>query len=703
MFLKLFGLVSPERRPRRAFPTTYVRPRLEALEPRYAPSCTSNVINRVLTVQCDGNPNTVTADVVTNELGQFTVINGQSFYTSTHDSIVIYGGSGGLTTNILAVVRPLFLYGHHDYDAVNIGDLTHPLQRIQSALDIENPPYYNVVTIDDRGDGASRTGAINVVNIEGSPYEQVTVPGAAAMSFKVADTRAVTLRTGTGGSVIDVLATAAFYGGDGTTVEGHSFHPTVNVGNNDTLQDIRGPLTITEGLDGTRVNINDGFDNASHSNGVTLTASGLTGLSQGAIGFGPHALLSLTITAGNGNNPYTIMSTQDFTVVSANPVLTTLNTGSGTDTVNVQGASGHLVVNGGGADTIALGDTSNTLAGITGWVTVSATPTDTLVLNDQGTPVAPPRTYTVTPTSVHWTGGPPVTYSGLGALAVNGSGGTDTYNLSGGTSATAAVSVNGGGGANTLLGSNAGNLWAITGADTGSLSGTAYPTSVTFSQVGNLHAGTGGDTFQFADGATLSGRLIGGGGDTLDDRAYSTTVIVDLQRGVATGVGAGPAGPAGAVSGIGTVYGGIGGGSWGAYNLLIGGPTGGNTLYGGTGRRNILVAGGGSSTLNGGDQDDLLIAGTTNYDNQTGLVWWLQIGAYWAGTDPFLTRKDHLLTGNGVAPMNGNTVTGNGGGNTLNGNNELALIYTDGLDNVGPPPGPPPGFDPNSWMVLINP
>src|SRR5262249_2917618 len=105
----------------------------------------------------------------------------------------------------------------------------------------------------------------------------------------------------------------------------------------------------------------------------------------------------------------------------------------------------------------------------------------------------------------------------------------------------------------------------------------------------------------------------------------------------------------------------------------------------------------------GGDQDDLLIGGTTVYDNQPGLTSWLQIGTYWAGPDPFLTRKDNLLGGNGVAPLNGNTVTGNGGGNFMNGNNELALIYTDGLDNVGPPPGPPPGFDPNSWMVLISP
>src|SRR5262249_33705247 len=90
---------------------------------------------------------------------------------------------------------------------------------------------------------------------------------------------------------------------------------------------------------------------------------------------------------------------------------------------------------------------------------------------------------------------------------------------------------------------------------------------------------------------------------TLDYSAYSTgSVIVDLQTGFfGTGVG-------GSVSGIARVFG-PGAGAFGNYNLLIG--NGGDTLVGGLGRRNILVAGPGASKLEGGDDQDLLIGGST--------------------------------------------------------------------------------------------
>jgi hypothetical protein len=134
-----------------------------------------------------------------------------------------------------------------------------------------------------------------------------------------------------------------------------------------------------------------------------------------------------------------------------------------------------------------------------------------------------------------------------------------------------------------------------------------------------------------------------------------------------------------------------------AYNLLIG--NGGNRLQGGTGRSNILVAGGSASTLLGGDSNDLLIGGTTSYDSDPNLAAWQQIAAYWAGTDgnsddPF-TRANNLEGvngGNGVPQLTNSTVFGNNGNNTMTGTGELALIYSDGSDNIN-------GFDPNSPPV----
>jgi hypothetical protein len=401
---------------------------------------------------------------------------------------------------------------------------------------------------------------------------------------------------------------------------------------------------------------------------------------MGPINFGASGISALTLSGGSGNTSYTITG-------SPASQGTTLNTGSGVDSVAVQSIASPLTINsasGSGADVIILGGSSSTLAGITAGVTVSAAATDSLVLNDQS--FTGSRTFTITDTILTW-GGPIISYAGLGAIPINAGTGGNTFTMLA-TSATAAVTIVGGGSGDTLVGSNAGNHFALTGSDSGTLSGTAYASNVLFIQVGNLTAGSGGDTFSLADGASLSGDIIGSGNDSLDYSAYSSSVLVDLQTSSATGVG-------GSVSGITTVYGGSASPATnGVYNLLIG--AGGDRLYGGVGRRNILVAGASASTLNAGDGEDLLIAGSTAYDTEAGLTTWQQIAAYWASSDDYATRVANLLSGNGVPLLDASVVTGNGGSNTLNGNGALALFYSDGSDTIT-------GFDPNSQQVPIMP
>jgi hypothetical protein len=205
----------------------------------------------------------------------------------------------------------------------------------------------------------------------------------------------------------------------------------------------------------------------------------------------------------------------------------------------------------------------------------------------------------------------------------------------------------------------------------------------------NLTGGAGADTFAFADGAGVSGTIDGGAGtNTLDYSAYaSSNVLVNLQASFATGVG-------GTVASIQNANGANGGGASGLYNILVG--NGGNVLTGGNGRRNLLIAGPTASTLIGGDGDDILIGGTTIYDTESGMVSLQAVMAYWAGTDDFGTRADNLTSGTGVPLLDASVITSNGGGNTLTGNGELGLIYSDGLDNIS-------GFDPGSRVVPINP
>jgi len=127
--------------------------------------------------------------------------------------------------------------------------------------------------------------------------------------------------------------------------------------------------------------------------------------------------------------------------------------------------------------------------------------------------------------------------------------------------------------------------------------------------------------------------------------------------------------------------------------LLVG--NGGNVLTGGNGRRNILIAGSSKSTLIGGDDEDLLIAGTTAYDADIAQL--AAIVAEWIRTDEqYGVRVNNLTNGAGVPLLNATTVTGNGGGNTLNGAGALALIFSDRLDAIT-------NFDASSLGVAITP
>jgi hypothetical protein len=390
---------------------------------------------------------------------------------------------------------------------------------------------------------------------------------------------------------------------------------------------------------------------------------------------------SLNVNGGRGNNTYTITG-------STAPGGTVVNAGTGANTVNLLdlAAGNPLTINtasGTGAN-ILLGDNLS-LGGILAPVTVTASTADILGFTDQNTTTA--RTFTFNSSSITWTGGPTVNYSGVSQLELSAGSGNNTFNING-ISASAFLYLNGGPGNNTLVGPNApDDFWDLTGANQGFLYGSATVNGVGFLGMSSLTTGTGTDYFVVEDGASLGGNLTGRGIDSLDYTPYTTSVIVDLLTGVATGIG-------GTLSGFGAVAGGSGSaGTPGLYNLLIG--NGFAYLAGGTGRRNILVGGANPSTLVGGDGEDLLIGGSTIYDTQAGLANWQAIATYWAGSDPFATRVANLQSGTGVPRLDATTVTGNGGSNSFAGNGGVALVYTDGLDSLS-------GFA-STTLVSINP
>jgi WD40 repeat protein/serine/threonine protein kinase len=314
-------------------------------------------------------------------------------------------------------------------------------------------------------------------------------------------------------------------------------------------------------------------------------------------------------------------------------------------------------------DTVNLSPTAQNLDAIQGKMTVNGQSGTVLICNDQNNNAG--QTYTLAGSTLTRSGSVLVTFNNVGSLVLNGSNDGNTFIVQR-TPAATAVNILGGGGTNTLEGSDADNTWNITGSNTGLLSSTMIAGPVSFTGVAKLTGGGGNDTFVFSDGAGIAGNLDGGsgGGGTLNYAAYSSSVIVDLQTGTATGVG-------GNIANIANVTGGNGGRA-GIYNILVG--KGGNVLTGGNGRGNLLIAGASTSTLTGGDGDDILIGGTTAYDLDVASL--MAIMVYWTGTtDVYPTRVGNLLAGNGVPLLDPTTVTSNGGGNTLTSNGGRDLFY----------------------------
>jgi hypothetical protein len=181
-------------------------------------------------------------------------------------------------------------------------------------------------------------------------------------------------------------------------------------------------------------------------------------------------------------------------------------------------------------------------------------------------------TYTITASTVQVNGLPPITYTGAQSLTIEGGSGSDTFALQGALPGVA-LRIDGGGGSNTLdysklagpvtvnlqtttasgiggtfahisnfigsgssadtlIGPDVGATWDINGANSGSVNGS------TFSSFEDLTGGSGADQFVFFPGGSVAGNIDGGGGsNTLDYSHLTTPVTLNLQTGMATGIG----------------------------------------------------------------------------------------------------------------------------------------------------------------------
>jgi hypothetical protein len=683
---------------------------------------TASLSGDQIVVLGDNSGNIIRADVVPG--GEFTaerisyldrgtwVVVGL-FYINSFHSMRIDSGTGNDTVNIDGVVAPcplVTINGDDGRDVVNLNSFA--------------PGTVNVLN-----GGANGYTDLNVTDPDGN-FERATVtvgstsltlahPNANyVVNYTPTDLSRLNLNLGNRGNTVTVNDTPSsqFPGGLTTsintnrtdqvnvrgnhsalTIAGHNTN-TVTLGNAGRVNNILAPVSVTNSVAfATSLTVDNSADtgNRTVTLGPTQISFGGPGLSYPA-----NPLLTLRLLGGTGTSTYTITGTPN---TGADSIVHLVTRGNG-DRVRVLANAARFAIDGLAPNRVEVGDNGH-LTNIFRDVIISSSSVATDLVSDNSADTIG-RTVTITGAWVSY-GNPNAVlrYNNLASLTVRGGSGGDTFNVLG-TVAGATTTINGGAGNDTFqVGQN--NVVAFiqgplvldggAGSNTVVIDDSADPTPpagpVTFSNDVNygliinglapagiylgagqnttlntsLRTGVGDKTFNLQaapQGVALS-LDAGTGTNTLDYTGYAGNVLANLQTAVATGFSN--------MNRIQNVTG-ASGGPAGSYNILVG--NGGNTLTGGTGRRNLLIAGGSASTLIGGDQDDILIGGTTAYDTEAGMASLQAIMAYWAGSaDDYATRVNNLTTGNGVPLLDATTVTSNGGGNTLTGGPGLDLFY----------------------------
>jgi hypothetical protein len=620
--------------------------------------CYAGVDGGVLTATNTGPAATMTL----SHSGSTTSICGYNFADSSYSSVVINTGAGNDTVNIENTLggKPVTVNEGNGNVTLNVSPSAHNLTNIQGGVMLHAGGGTDYLYVNDQSITTPQTFTMGA--------NSVTRGGVAVISYNIG-INYVTINGGNGANTYNVLGTESFY------------HTILNTGNgHDTVKvdgtGFGGTFTINDGTGGVDVTLGATTHNLNNLHGTVNVNGGQMGLDT----------LTVDDQANGSSRTFTLA---DHLITSTGVDIhydnrvdrLTVSTGIGGATVNVLATSTLTFIVGHASGMVNVGDAGN-IQGLQAPLYISDPPADAYVtINVDDSADSAYQNLTLNRNGDVYYIMDPVAYIGydpVDTASVNiwtGPGGADVYvddtakpvNLMGHPTAPVSLFASNG--------FSAPDAWTIMNQNSGTLSSPRIAGPVTFSGVSNLHGGEGDNTFTFADNASLTGAIVGGSGtNALDYSAYSSSVLVDLQTGYATGV-------FGGVTRIQNVIGGSTGGGPGIYNILVG--NGNNVLTGGNGRRNLLIAGATASTLIGGNDDDILVGGTTAYDTEAGLVSLQAIMDYWSTTaDDYGTRVSNLLSGNGVPLLDATMVFNNGGSNTLTGNqggpSELNLFY--GLD-----------------------
>ena len=618
------------------------------------------LVGNTLTVTGDQSPTSLNDQISINQVstpmgagGLQVTLNGQSvtFAPNAISGVTVSAATGTNTIQVLGVaggvsVNLVDSWGGIDNVSIGAnGSLQNIAGSVQvtgfspvtnlSILDSADTAAYGNVTVSDTGVSgltpsaiSYQSGRLNSLTIYGgsgaSTYNVVNTPNAPG---------GTALYSGAGASTVNVSGTTGALNVVVGQLGGVGVDPavsTVNIGSDGSVQAINGTVYVGNFNGYTSLNVNDSADTVSHT-AVSIGPGGVTGLAPAAITWSQYVLQALTISGGTGSNTYTVVNTP----ANNRGVTTTLNSGAGANTVNVQATIDPLTINGGGfGDAVNIG-LNGSVQGIIGAVTVTNPPAYTnLKIDDSSDPWA--QTINVSSTGITGMSAPIYYHQGdLQALTVLGGQGGDTF----------------------VVNSTPSNPYVVT----------------------RLIGGAGGMAVKMTTNPQGRLALQGGGGvNTLDYSAYTSDVRVNRILGTATGVSDG-------VSNFQHILGGQGN------NLLVG--YGANEeLVGGSGH-NLLIDGNGSifmpfhsrnALLVGGTGDNLIVAEGLSYtSNQQALD---ALFAEWSRTDETAAqRMAHLRTGvgsTGSYALNSSTLFSASDSDTLVGGYGFNWVMVDASDTT---------------------
>jgi hypothetical protein len=299
--------------------------------------------------------------------------------------VTIRGPAGGLTWNVLGtgVATQIVAGGADTFNVGNAGSV----QGILGELDIEDPPDFAVINLDNSADFHARTVFVrtlgtNPLDFGGStePWGQVAGLAPGNINFEYADTASITVQTGfLFPNVVNVQGT-----GVTTNIVSH-WSDAVNLGNAGSLAGILGTLNIENPPNQSDLTIDDSADTTTRT--VTLSDIGpnpsdsehdtnhwgqISGLAPASINYEYSDIYNVALSLGSAASTVNILAEENFgtTTLTAHAALA-VNVGNAG---NAQGLTTPLVLNGPtNSITLTVDDSADTTARVVTATTTGVT------------------------------------------------------------------------------------------------------------------------------------------------------------------------------------------------------------------------------------------------------------------------------------------------------------------------------------------